>query len=131
VFEAEPVLHDPGDPAGVLAGGDHAHGLGGDRVLAVVGAHDPPLGLGHDLAGDDQHVAVLRSGRRARGGVGGQRVAEQHGQVVPGPDLADPGDAPRAEHVSGLRHGQRTSFGSTSRPNTSIHSRWLRPTLCR
>jgi len=34
---------------------------------------------------------------------------------------------------SGLSSVQahRVSFGSTSRPNTSIHSRWLRPTLCR
>ena len=37
-----------------------------------------------------------------------------------------PVDAPTR---SSRRH--RTSPGSTSRPKTSIHSRWLRPTLCR
>ena len=29
------------------------------------------------------------------------------------------------------RGGYRVSFGSTSRPKASIHSAWLRPTLCR
>ncbi len=34
------------------------------------------------------------------------------------------------QHLAASCH-QRTSFGSTSRPNTSSHSRWLRPALCR
>ncbi|HVB44535.1 MAG TPA: NUDIX domain-containing protein [Streptosporangiaceae bacterium] len=38
----------------------------------------------------------------------------------------------RSRSRSHLRlRAQRLSFGSTSRPNASIHSSWLRPTLCR
>jgi hypothetical protein len=44
--------------------------------------------------------------------------------VVPAAD--DDGVVPRREGG-----GHRVTLGSTSRPKTSIHSRWLRPTLCR
>jgi hypothetical protein len=37
----------------------------------------------------------------------------------------------RMRWCSKRRRAQRVSLGSTSRPKTSIHSDWLRPTLCR
>ena len=69
-------------------------------------------------------VAVDRPVTRI--GVGAERIPDQGGQVVPGTDLRQTSRRPDAQ----LR-AQRCSAGSTSRPNTSIHSRWLRPTLCR
>jgi hypothetical protein len=131
--QALPVLHDAGDPARVRAGRHHAHGLVGDRLLPVGRGDLAALGLGDDLAGHGQDVAV--SQQRGIGPGGGEH---HRGQVIPCPDLADTGQHEHLEPEAGSRpirletgHRYRTSFGSTSRPNTSIHWRWLRPTLCR
>lgn len=64
---------------------------------------------------------------RVRGRVGAQRGDEQRDEVVARDDLTDAVGRPDAQ----LAHAHRASLGSTSRPKTSIHSRWLRPTLCR
>ena len=110
------ILDDARHPARVLARRHDPHGLLGDRVLAVRGSHLPTLGLAHDLGGDRDDVAVLK--RVAH------RIPNQSRQVVTRDDLGDPLDAPHLEP-------HRTSFGRTSRPKTSSHSRWLRPTLWR
>jgi hypothetical protein len=77
--EAVVGLHDPG-----LATGRHlARGLGGQHLIArggplrAVCRHVDQLTLrfGHDLAGDDEHVAVAQPRRRAR---------DQRGQVITG-----------------------------------------------
>ena len=117
--DAEPVLHDPGHaPAGLLAHRDDADGLVGDRLLAVLGDDLAALGLRHDLARHDDDVAGLE--RADRGD-------DDRGQVVAGMDLGHAGGRPAAQ--LGVAH--RCSFGRTSRENTSIHSRWFRPTLWR
>ena len=91
----------------------------------------------------DRWRPVPRTGWKGRGGPGlatgilydiGSHLIDQAlvlfgpvREVVPGPDL---GHAVRRDDLQrGWSH--RASFGSTSRPKTSIHSAWLRPTLCR
>ena len=118
--QPEPVLHDTGEPAWVRPGGDDAHRLCGDGVLTGRGADGAALGLGDDLRGDGEDIAVLQLRATAL-----QRDADDGGQVVPCHDLGNPRNCPHAEH------DHLTNFGSTSRPNTSIQSRWLGPTLCR
>ena len=72
-----------------------------------------------------------------------ETALKQHleGRHIPYGRLGEHGDAltiddstlgaARACRVVGHGRAHRTSFGRTSRPKTSIHSRWLRPTLCR
>ena len=55
-----------------------------------------------------------------------EQLGEQLHEVVAGRDLGQPVGRPDLE-----ARAHRTSLGSTSAPNVSIHSRWLRPTLCR
>jgi len=111
----------------VRAGRDHPDGLVGDRLLPVRRGDHLALCLRDHLGRDHDDVAV----QQASGAV--QRVPDQGGQVVAGAHLTD---AVRGHDLQPLRwavpaDAHRCSFGSTSRPKTSIHSRWLRPTLCR
>src|SRR6266542_246362 len=62
-------------------------GVAGRLPLGTVGRHlhEPTLDLAHDLAGDDQHVAVGQPRRRGD---------DERGQVVARPDVTDTGDRP-------------------------------------
>lgn len=82
--QALPVLDD----AQRAAPGHHPYRLRVDRGLAVGRGEDPPLGLAHDLGGDQQDVAV----REIRRGGG-----HQGGEVVAGADLRQPGHGPDLE----------------------------------
>jgi hypothetical protein len=76
-------------------------------------------GQGKDLMGPyasrEEAAQALESARGTRRTAAGARVTS------------------RTEREEGLDgpEGQRCSLGMTSRPKTSIHSAWLRPTLCR
>ena len=59
-----------------------------------------------------------------RAEVGQQHARERRRADAGELDDAQPGERP-GHAVTGC------SLGSTSRPKTSIHSAWLRPTLCR
>lgn len=98
-----PVLHDPQGPAPR----HDPYGLGVDRGLPVGRLHDPPLRLGHDLRGDEQHVPVDEPGL-GRG--------DQLGQIVPGRHLGHPGHRPDPVplHRRHLAHTARTSSASAS-----------------
>ncbi len=84
-----PGLDDPGrSPAGDLTDGFGLDG-GQPRGLPVtVDGDQPPLGLRHDLRGDDEDIAVTQ-----RDAVGGERGHDDSGQVVAGMYLADPPDS--------------------------------------
>ncbi len=103
--EHQPV---PGlDDAGAAAPGDHPHGLGGDRLLAV-DPHGPALGLRHDLRGHHHDVPVGE--REVLGGEGGD---EQCRQVVTGGDLRHPVRGPD-EHRPAHPRAARSSAASAS-----------------
>lgn len=99
--QALPVLDD----AQGAAPGHHPYGLRVDRGLPVGGLDDPALGLGDDLRGDQQDVAVEEVGRGGR---------DQLGQVVAGTDLGQAGEGP--DPVGGVRlaHAVRTSSARAS-----------------
>ena len=61
----------------------------GRRIVGVDG-HEPPLGLRHDLLGDDDHVTLAQLG--AVGGLRRQSGGHHAGQVGAGLDLADAGE---------------------------------------
>jgi hypothetical protein len=77
--DAEPVLDDALDRVAGAARRDDANGLVGDRLLAVVGADETPLGLRDHLRRDDEDVAVAQ-----RLGHGGD---DEPGEVGPRRDL--------------------------------------------
>src|SRR5690606_24040306 len=132
------VLDDPQRRlAGTFARRDDAHRLVRDRLLAVHRGDDAALGLRDDLARHDDDVTVRERLPR-------QQVAHERREVVARPDLAEALGRPHREPRGpagaravvgpagcGVVLAHRASFGSTSRPKTSIHSRWLRPTLWR
>jgi hypothetical protein len=53
-----PGLDDLGHAARMDALSDHSHGVLRDRPLAIGDGHLHAFGLGDDLAGDDQDIAV-------------------------------------------------------------------------
>ena len=86
-----------------------------DRALAaaedvLLGRYD---GQGRPAGTVDAHDVGTEVGQQHAG----ERRRSDAGQ------LDDPQAGERTRH--------RCSLGSTSRPKTSIHSAWLRPTLCR
>ena len=70
------------DPAGVRARRDEPNGLAGDGVFAVGRGDHAPLGLGDDLRGDDEDVAVFESQLLCS-----QRRRDELGEVVSRRDL--------------------------------------------
>ncbi len=58
----------------------------------VVGLLDPPLRLGDDLVGDDEHVALLQSAGAL------ERVPHERGEVVARPHLRDAGEGDDLDH---------------------------------
>ncbi len=79
--EPLPVLHD----AERAAPGHDPYGLGVDGGLPVGGPHDPALGLGDDLRGDEEDVPV----DEPRLGPG-----DQLGEIVPGTHFGNAGQSP-------------------------------------
>ena len=67
--------------------------LVGERVVGVDGLQ-PPLGLGHDLLGDDHDVA----GAQLR------PLGDQVGEDVAGTDLSQPGDGDEGDRPGVLAH---------------------------
>ena len=109
---AEVVLHDTCDATGIRPRRDDSNGLVGDGLFAIGGLHEAALRLRHDLRGDREDIAVPE--RTSEG-------TDDGGEVVSRQDLGNTLDRP---HPQFAEHGhQRSSFGSTSRANTSIHSR--------
>lgn len=88
---------------------DHAYGLRVYGVLARVRRHDPALGLGDDLRGDQQDVPVPQVGRGHR---------DQFRQVVARPDLGYALDGPYLVggngRGGGVRVGHREASASSS-----------------
>ena len=109
---------------GSAAPGDHAHGLGRDRLLAV-DPHDPALGLGHHLGRDDDDVAVGQREVLA----GQRRDARSAGEVVAGRDLGQRRPAPRPAATA--RHGRSRAGepGRRARPPAAEPRRHPRPRL--
>src|SRR5699024_909401 len=75
---------------GALPADDLADALGVDRGLAVRGGHQPALGAGDDLRGDDHDVAVDQPGRTVGPGQRGERGGQQGGDVVAGGEGGQP-----------------------------------------
>jgi hypothetical protein len=103
-----PVLHDPQRPAPR----HDPHGLGVDGRFPVHRLDDPPLGLGHDLRGDQQHIPVDKPGL----GTG-----DQLGEIVPRPYFGHPGQSPdaktgrtRRQSLGLAAQASRTSSASVS-----------------
>ena len=70
----------------------HRPRLAQDRRDDVVRLLDPPFRLRHRLLRDDEHVAVLEPACPF------DRVAEERGEVVPGPHLREPGERNDGDH---------------------------------
>ena len=76
----------------VAATPPHGPSLAQDRRHDVLGLLDATLRLRHRLLRDDEDVPFLEPAR-ALGG-----VAEERGEVVPGPHLGQPGERDDREH---------------------------------
>lgn len=108
--QALPVLHD----AQRAAPGHDPYRLGVDGGLAGVGGEHPALGLGDDLRGDQDDVAV---GQRGGGG------RDQLGEVVALADLGQPGDGPDLEGGCGAHARTSSARASASRAMAAVASR--------
>ena len=103
-----------GDQGFALAG-QYPHGLVVDELaaqgvplLGVGGcADDTALGLGEHLAGDDHHVVIAQPG----GGIG-----DRGGQIIAGPELAQPGHRDDLDGPGGSVLGAHSATPANCRP---------------
>src|SRR5262245_6100133 len=103
----------PDDP-GRAAPGDHSYGMPGDELVAVA-LVDEPGGLAHDLARDDDGVAVGQPAQR--------RHLDQRRQVVARPDLGEAADRDDLHAIGHARSSSTKSKVATAIASVAAGSR--------
>ena len=89
--KAVPRLDDAQATRGRGARRDEAHRLCGDRVLAIDGGDDASFGLAHDLARDDDDIAVTQTAAAVGPGRRRDQCTDELGEIVTGPHFGEAG----------------------------------------